>query len=78
MRMGKKVDLNDFEHDMVIHARHAGLSTSETADHLGFSRAASSRVFREWSEKEKISEVYQRSVENDQTGLGDRKAAVIK
>lgn len=30
--MRKKVDLSDFERSMVIHARCAGLSSSETAD----------------------------------------------
>ncbi len=34
--MGKKGDLSDFECDMVVGARQAGLSTSETADLLGF------------------------------------------
>ncbi len=40
---------------MVVGARRAGLSISETADRLGFSCTTISRVCREWSEKEKIS-----------------------
>ncbi len=39
---------------MVDGARRAGLSISETADLLGFLYTAISRVYREWSEKEKI------------------------
>ncbi len=42
---GKKVDLSDFEHGMVVAARRAGLSISKTADLLGFSRTTISRLY---------------------------------
>ncbi len=53
--MGKKRDLSDFEHGMVVGARRTGLSISKTADLLVFSYTTISRVNREWSKKEKIS-----------------------
>ncbi len=53
--MGKKGDLCDFERGMVVGARRTGLNISKTDDLLGFSHTTISRVYRELSEKEKIS-----------------------
>ena len=53
MRMRKKRSLSDFERTMVVGSRQAGLRMSETAGLLGFSCSTTSRVYGEWSEKEK-------------------------
>src|SRR5512133_2476822 len=52
--MVKKGDLRDFDRGMVVAARQAALSISETADLLGFSRTTISRLYRECSDKEEI------------------------
>ena len=43
---GKKCDLSDFDCGMIVGARQGGLNISETADLLGFSYNAVSRVCR--------------------------------
>ena len=53
--MGKKGDLSDFEPVLVVGARRAGLSISETADLLGFSHTTISRVTENGLKKRKIS-----------------------
>jgi len=50
--MGKKGDLSNFERAMVVGARRAGLSISQSAQLLGFSR-------KEWCEKGKTSSMQQ-------------------
>ncbi len=84
--MGKKGDLRDFERGMVVGARRAGLSISKTADLLGFSHKTISSVYREWSEKHKISSERQLCGQKclvDQRRIGrlirdDRKATVTQ
>jgi len=54
-KMANDEDLSNFDRGMIVGARQAGRSVSETADLLGFSHTAIARVFKEWSEKEKIT-----------------------
>ena len=45
VRMGKTSDLSDFKSGMIVGARCAGSSISETAGLLGFSHTTVSRVY---------------------------------
>ena len=49
----KKCDLSDFDRGMIVGARQGGLSISETADLLGFSRTTASLGFSENGVKNK-------------------------
>jgi len=53
--MGKKGDVSNFERGMVVSARWAGLSVSQSAQLLGFSCATISMIYKEWCEKGKTS-----------------------
>uniref|UniRef100_A0A3B3QF02 Transposase Tc1-like domain-containing protein n=1 Tax=Paramormyrops kingsleyae TaxID=1676925 RepID=A0A3B3QF02_9TELE len=57
--MGKKGDLSNFERGMVVGARRAGLSISQSAQLLGFSRTSISWVYKEWCAKGKTSSMRQ-------------------
>jgi len=46
--MGKKGDLCNFERGIVVGARQASLSISQSAQLLGFSCKTISRVYKEW------------------------------
>jgi len=49
--MGKKGELSNFERGMVVGARQADLSISQSAQLLRFSHTTISRVYIEWCEK---------------------------
>jgi len=48
--MGKKGDLSNFERGMVVGARRAGLSITQSAQLLGFPSTTISRIYKEWCE----------------------------
>ncbi|KAK2856274.1 hypothetical protein Q5P01_005009 [Channa striata] len=53
--MRKNGVLSDFEFCMIVGARWATLSILETADLMEFLHTTISRVYKGWSEEEKIS-----------------------
>uniref|UniRef100_A0AAR2LSB3 Tc1-like transposase DDE domain-containing protein n=1 Tax=Pygocentrus nattereri TaxID=42514 RepID=A0AAR2LSB3_PYGNA len=76
--MGIKVDLRGFERAVVVGARRAGLSISETADLLGFSHTTISRVYRERSEKRKYPVSGQGQKRMGRLVPDDRKATITQ
>lgn len=51
-------DSKEFERGMAIGARKADLNVSESADQVGFSNTAISRVYRKRPEKEKLEQQF--------------------
>lgn len=51
IRVGKTFPVSDFDNDMIVGARGAGLSVSEIADLLGFSGTTVSGVYSVGPEK---------------------------
>lgn len=51
--MGKCPDISEFERGMIVGARRAGCSISETVSLLNLSKTTVSRVYREWSDRQK-------------------------
>lgn len=68
--MRNKCDLSDFEYSVVVGAMWAGLSISGTAALLEFFHTFISRVYREWSKKEKLS--------SDQHVLGEKTLFILE
>lgn len=58
--MGKKSDLSDFEHSMVFDISWAGCVFLKLLISLNFSHKIISRVYRDWSEREKEEERWRR------------------
>ncbi len=76
VRTGKKGDLSDFEHRIVVGLRRSGLSISKTADLLGFPHSTISRFTENGPKKRKYpmsssrvnKNAWLMSEENGQTG----------
>lgn len=51
--MGKKSDLSDFEHGMVFDISGAGCVFLKLLIYSNFSHKIISRIYRDWSEREK-------------------------
>lgn len=55
MRIGRKCSHCDFDHNMAVGARQAGLSNVKTADRQEFSQPALASFYSEWCKEYPVS-----------------------
>ncbi|XP_075039580.1 translation machinery-associated protein 7 [Mixophyes fleayi] len=67
--MDKKCDLTDFDCGMIVGTKWSGLSVSEAADLLGFSRTTVSAVYRECGKTPPLKQTRNQNKELDEEAL---------